>query len=89
MILLPLILTTIVRAEKITCYRCTYFWYDSNGENNGVAGESSCRDGPSDKIALVEVEQFGKSDKTGAKWQNKCVTVHLTGNETVHLANGD
>ena len=87
---LPLIILGVAsQAEKISCYRCTYAWYDSNGENNGITGESSCRDGPSDKVALVEVEKFGTSEKTGAKWQNKCVTAHLTGNETVHLANGD
>ena len=35
-----------------------------------------------------KVDQYGKDPKTGRKWQNKCVNVHLIGNETVHIGDG-
>ena len=69
--------------DMLTCYECEYTWELYEGVVTPISGESSCRDGPLDKVAFESKPATGTKGN-GYQYARRCGTAHTIGTETVY-----
>ena len=71
--------------DMLTCYECAYSWEEYEGEITPISGESSCRDGPLDKVPS-EAKKATGTKGNGYEYARRCGMAHSIGTETIYDA---
>jgi len=71
--------------DTLTCYECEYLWEEFEGVITPISGESSCRDGPLDKISSEARLATGTLGNE-YEYARRCGKAHSIGTETIYDA---